>query len=356
MIELSTREGEALRALDAMLRGATPTRQPPILAPSAELLRLGSERMRRAAVEWLVDGGGWRERSLLRDGARVRGRAWSAELARGLTLRFTRASLDLWLVAGGALEALAAEGDATQRREARESLRSIAASAQSASGDWVIAARFAALDRRLGARSDALWWETLGRCSPLVALMFPGRGEPAALRPWLRDTLRAPERRVLECAAERLADAWIHAARRAIDEPLIDRAARRWSALAEVMGAWCEALDEAERLDLTHPAARALREIVTALQRDAPTRARAALLGRVSIRSIASRDALLSAVRAALDVGARLERRRAEMALARYGDDRYTESQVFLAEVDGTLGPARVALRGLIQALSPQIE
>jgi hypothetical protein len=43
------------------------------------------------------------------------------------------------------------------------------------------------------------------------------------------------------------------------------------------------------------------------------------------------------------------------LAQERYGDDRYEESQVYLAEVDATLAPRRATLQGLTRALSSRV-
>lgn len=358
MIELSRDEGAALDALDAMLGRAAPGRSLPALrleAPRAALLELGAKRMARAATRWLVEGGGWRERAVLRRGQRARGRAWDPALSAGFGLRFTRASLDLWLVGAVRLGALAPESEAELRRSARAELRRVASTREAATGDWIVAVLARDLAPTLAPREAAAWEAALLRASPLLALMLAREAPDGALLEGLRAAVRSPDARVFECAEARLADAWTLAAREAFEERAVAASTRRWAGLASTMRAWCEVVDEAGRLDLARPVARAVVSIVESLAPQGPEAGRALIVGRVGVRSIASRDALLAAVTSALDVGEWLLRRRGELAEERYGDDRYVESQVFLEDVDGILLPSRSALRALSQALSPRI-
>lgn len=358
MIELSREEGDALDALDAMLgrSGPGPSRHLRRLdAPGPALLDLGAKRMARAATRWLVEGGGWRERAVLRGGLRSRGRAWDPALSAGFGLRFTRASLDLWLVGAAQLGALAPDAEAEVRRSTRAELRRVASTRDAATGDWIVAALAHGLAPALAPREAAAWEDALLRASPLLALMLARAAPDEPLRARLRAAVASPDARVFECAESRLAGAWTRAAREAFDERAVAASTRRWAGLAATMRAWCEVVDEAGRLDLARPVARAVVSIVESLAPEGPEAARAAIVARVGVRSIASRDALLAAVRGSLEVGEWLLRRRGEMAQERYGDDRYVESQVFLEDVDGILLPSRSALRQLTQALSPRI-
>ncbi len=143
---LSAVEGQLLVALDALLglgRGdalLTPARLNPV---RRELLLVGRDRIARAVVRHLVDDGGYRERTLLRDGARVTGRAWDAALGRGFTPRYTAASLHLWLEAARELpervaqaaSAAAASADAESR--SKKTMRTVVDTSGTDTGDWV---------------------------------------------------------------------------------------------------------------------------------------------------------------------------------------------------------------------------
>ncbi|MEZ4391275.1 MAG: hypothetical protein R3A48_09290 [Polyangiales bacterium] len=358
MIELSAGEAAALDALDALLgRGALADPRPRLRveSPGEALLGLGAKRMARAAARWLVEGGGWRERVVLREGLRARGRAWDPALSAGFGLRFTRASLDLWLLGAARMGALAPEAEPEARRAARADLRRVAATGDAAAGDWIVAALAHDLSPALAPREAAAWEDALLRASPLLTLMLARAAPDERQAARLRVAVRSPDARVFECAESRLARAWARAAREAYEERAVAASTRRWTSLAATMRAWCEVVDDARRLDLARPVARAVVSIVEALAPEGPEAARAAMVARVGVRSIASRDALLAAVRGALEAGDWLLRRRGEMAQERYGDDRYVESQVFLEDVDGILAPSRSALRALTQALSARI-
>ncbi|MFO0628003.1 MAG: hypothetical protein U0325_20680 [Polyangiales bacterium] len=355
-MQLSHDEGRCLLALDALLgTTALPARFAVLGADarSSSVLRVGAAHMARASLRWLVHGGGWRERAVLRAGRRARGRAWDATIAGDFALRFTRASLDLWTHGMEVIPALRDEEDAEARRSLRARLRR--GGVAKASGDHLLAAM--ALDARLGlaAADERVRVSALRRMSPLAAALRPDGGWEPAMTAALRVLLGGPDARIVECGQDRLADAWVRAAAGAREAGGRDDATRAWTALGDVLRAWCEVTDGLGRLDLARPAAVALARIVDDLAAVGADGVREHLRPREPVRAIAARDAHYAAARGVLEVGEDLLRRRAVLAQERYGDDRYEESQVFLAAVDATLAPRRATLQGLTRALSSRV-
>lgn len=355
-MRLEPDEGRCLLALDALL-GAVPLPERfTAVAPTARssrVLRVGAARMARASLRWMVHGGGWRERALLRGGRRARGRAWDASLTGDFSLRFTRASLDLWTHCMEVVPALREEEDPEARRSLRARLRRVAVA--KGAGDHLLAAL--ALDARLGlaAADERARVGALRRVSPLAAALRPDGGWEAANTAALRALLGGTDARLVECAQDRLADAWVGAASAARNALGLEEATRAWTSLGDVLRAWCEVTDGLRRLDLARPAAQALARISDALAVGGAEGVRERLRPREAVRSLAARDALYDAARGVLEVGEALLRRRGALAQERYGDDRYEESQVFLAEVDATLAPRRATLQGLTRALSSRV-
>ena len=355
-MRLEPDEGRCLLALDALL-GASPLPERFAAmgteARSSRVLQVGAARMARASLRWMVHGGGWRERALLRGGRRARGRVWDASLTGDFALRFTRASLDLWTHCMEVIPALRDEDDADARRSLRARLRR--GGVAKGGGDHLLAAL--ALDARLGlsAADERARVGALRRMSPLAAALRPDGGWEPANTAALRALLGGPDARIVECAQDRLTDAWVRAARAARETRGVDEATRAWTALGDVLRAWCEVTDGLRRLDLARPAVQALARITDDLAPVGPEGVRDHLRPREPVRAIAARDALYDAARGVLEVGEDLLRRRGVLAQERYGDDRYEESQVYLAEVDATLAPRRATLQGLTRALSSRV-
>lgn len=355
-MELNPDEGRCLLALDALLGTAPlPERFAAMdaTARSSRVLRVGAARMARASLRWMVHGGGWRERALLRGGRRARGRAWDASLTGDFALRFTRASLDLWTHCMEVIPTLRDEEDAEARRSLRARLRRVAVA--NGAGDHLLAAL--ALDARLGlsAADERARVGALRRVSPLAAALRPDGGWEPANTAALRALLGGPDARIVECAQDRLTDAWVGAASAARGAQGLDEATRAWTALGDVLRAWCELTDAQRRLDLARPVVQGVARITDALAAGGAEGVRDQLRPREAVRAIAARDALYAAARGVLEVGEDLLRRRGVLAQERYGDDRYEESQVFLAEVDATLAPRRATLQGLTRALSSRV-
>ena len=167
--------------------------------------------------------------------------------------------------------------------------------------------------------------------------------------------VRHPRVALAHPGEDRLAEGWLDGAVRAMAIRDTHAATRAWEALASILRAWCDVVEGGRRMDLARPALVAVTRIAEALADGGLQGARARLVGGVGVRAIGSRDSLFEAVGGVLAVGTQLLDRRAALAQERYGDDRYEESQVFLAEVDATLAPRRATLQGLSRALSSSV-
>jgi hypothetical protein len=366
---LSATEGDLMALLDALIartpgRVAAPTRAIDVGWPRPVFARLAAQRMAQAAVRFLVDGGGWRARTVLRDGRRVSGRVWDPALNEGFTLRFG-ATRGFWLAAGRTLHACArgratpggtsgaGEGVRRQRRTVRDM---IPAAGQDATGDWIL---YALAARNLDAFDlDLELREALRRklrtSSPLALLLaLDGHGaQPVELRDRLAVLVRAPGSRIVECLDDALLAAWIAAwdGQLVAYEP-IGQIAARLAGAALTLETWFALLDAARRLDLARPIVRYLRTIVDQVVRTGAPTLRANGLSRLWWQSPREAAGLLTTVVRFLALAETVLRRRDELAADGYGDPRYEEAQLFLGLSTPLVEP-RDRLAGLQNGLS----
>ena len=364
-VQFDWQEGEALRFLDILLGRGRPDAllEPVTLDPiRPELLHHGAARIARGCVRWLVEGGGWRVRRVLRGGRRVEGRAWDPTLGEGFALRFTDASRALWLDGMAVIPGLIGRGGAREGGEARTLRRALGAlipRSPTATGDWVLGAAASEVvpGLRLAARDEAALRRALRAMSPLETLLRPSSEEtPEGFRAAAARLVEGADARVLECAGDRVARAWSDRAAalmRADEEATASGPA--WAALGDAMRALCEAADARERGDLCRPAMRALQAMLGTSLAAGGEALRARFSRARGITSMRERDALLDAVGRVAGVGAWLIRQRASLAAERYGDPRYAEAQVFVGDFDAILGPVRRELEGLSRALSSEL-
>lgn len=354
---LDWREGRALRWLDELLGRESvtvPATSPGLSKPRDVLLRHGAARMARACGQWLVDEGGWRERRVLRGARRARGRAWDASLGAGFSLRCTNFSRDLWLRGAEVLPSLVG-GRAGEHRAVRVRLRTLIPVEPTDCGDWIIGAlAWRTLPRfRLPPAVEATMLEVLRTASPLVALMAPAPGAAAPLEA-CDALLRGPAARLVECGEDRLAGAW-HDAALAAWRDGGSTAAARWNALASTMQGWCARCEAVARGDLLRPAARAFGAVFRGCFARGGEKVRGQLSRSSGLRSVSERDELLAAVAAFIEVGDGLLRVRDGLAVERYGDPRYDEAQVVLADIDELLGTMRPGIAGVGRALRGEV-
>lgn len=304
----SGRDGAVLAFVDALFHDRDWDVPVVPLEPSArvELLAEVSRRIARECARWLVEQGGRRRRTVLRDGERVRGRVWDAELQAPTGLRFGRATDRFWRQALKHLPGLRKQ---TGPRELRKRLRSWIAAADTEPGDWLLYTlawrRLCTLPLSAAARERLE--PRLSEGSPLFALFRLHPGHPTA------PLLRPPMRRVMECTTDALTAAWRELFRA---NPTPAQA----HTYAAQLGAWLDELDAAGRMDLATPVMRALSGLRTPAS---PTAETVAELG-----VLRARQARLYAV------AARLTRIREALGAARYGDARYPEAQLYLDDYD----------------------
>jgi hypothetical protein len=358
-------EGQCLQVLDALLgrgRGDAVTVSVRMASLPRDVAEAGALRIATTVMRWLVEGGGWRERVVLRGGRRVRARAWDAAAGEGFTPGYTEASRTLWLRGAEQLPPRVGLDRREASRAARKALRRVVPEQASELGDWVF---FHLAHRSLGTfrlNEDDLGdlRERLLAQSPVAQLLGPP-GERS--RRELRDAftrLTAPGRaRVLECIEDRVAGAWLGAARalwsaRGVAAPAGARVAR-WASLGRLLHAYLDAVDDAGRLDLARPAMRFAGGLMSGVLVTSPEAVRAELSRAPGLGSLAQRDELLQAAGSVAAVGQRLLTMRERMAMERYGDARYAEAQVFLGDVDALLGGQRRAVEGLARALDGTI-
>lgn len=358
-------EGQALQVLDALLgRGRGDAVTVPVKLAggvSAELAAAGARRIAVSVMRWLVEGGGWRERVVLRGDRRLRARAWDREAGIGFVPRYTEASRALWVEGAQQLPALVGQTRTEADRGARKALRKVIPEQSTEVGDWVF---FHLASRGLGTFrlfDDDLrvLRERLTRQSPVAQLLAP-RGELS--RRELRDTfarLTAPSTvRVLECIEDRVARQWSASALALWSERASVAAALRiprWAALGRTLEAYLDAVDDAGRLDLARPVMRFAGELMATVFTAPGEDVRAELSRSSGVTSMAQRDELLAAVASVASAGQRVFALRERMAAERYGDARYVEAQVFLGDVEALLAGKRRAVEGLARALSGAI-
>ncbi len=322
----SENDAEVLRFVDALfnerrwVRPREPVQPSKRLALNAE----ASRRIARACGRWLVEQGGRPPRTVLRAGERVRGRVWDVDLVESPGLRFGRPTERFWR---GALQHLPALSVGAGHRERRRRLRAWVAAADTDTGDWLFYALAWRRVRRVGLPEEtrALLERRMCEGSPLLALMQLRPGHPTA------PLLRAPMRRVLECSTDAVARAWRELLRTPADPDTAERHA------AELNG-WLDELDAAGRLDLATPMLQALPALPDPVDPVAET---VAALG-----ALRGRQARLYAV------GARLTALRDTCAKVRYGDDRYAEAQLYVADYDARFAEQAHRLVSIERGLS----
>lgn len=360
----SIEEGQSLQVLDALLgRGRGDAVTVPVRLPTLrdDLAAAGARRIATSVMRFMVEGGGWRERVLLRGGKRVRARAWDEVAGRGFAPRYTGASRALWIHGAAQLPALVGATRTDASRGARKAVRLIVPDQETAVGDWVFfhlahrsLASFRLFDEDLKGLRERLLTQ-----SPVAQLLTPGADRS---RKELRESftrLTAPSTvRVLECIEDRLASVWAGTARTLWSERTSTSGAlriERWSAFGRVLDAYLDAVDGAERLDLARPLMRFASELMAGVFVAPAEAVRAEVSRSPWVANLAQRDELLAAVASVAAVGQRLFATRDRLAGEAYGDARYAEAQVFLGDIDALLGPKRRAVEGLARALSGTI-
>ena len=365
-LRLPPARAHALEVLDCLAAGrrvltAVPE---PVAAMEPDLVSAGMERLGSRCLQFLVRAGGYRERAVLRGGRRVRARLWDGEANEGFSLRFTALSREVW---AAMLQPAARRRRGKVKKLSAKRVRAKASMERAprvgGTGDWIFMALALThlAEGRLRGRGGDEEIESLETelclLSPLATLAglrprTPG-GQDMSL--WLSKLLEPGAVRVVECLDDVLVRWWRrrlgHILRR---RPLKDRG-ERLAQSGKVLGAYLDALDQAGRADLCRP----LMSFVVALGDEVldgdPDEVRQQIICGARPRSMAERDQAMQAAAGVADLGPRLLQLRDQMAARGYGDDRYEEAQLYLADADDILAPARERVLLVAHALSGRL-
>jgi hypothetical protein len=316
------------------------------LEPTEELIRIGSHRLNLHLHRHLLQSGGHRERTVLREGRRVSGRLWDAALNDSFRLRFTEASRNLWL---GMVQVVLRPPKSWDPQQVGRHARVEGTE----SGDWLFYARVHANAHKSGIefRPDDYFGRRLRNASPLVVLfsLEPHLMQRLATRNHLSRLLQKGSVRMIECLDDALLPSWIEIIRASYQRSgSLAAFTVRFEGIAEVLDAWVDVLDEKQRLDLATVAMRAAAALVTELLPENPMQDVGA---RYPPRNVHERQSSHQALARVAAVGVRLEQLRDRFALLRYGDERWDEGQLYLAAFDDLLAPHVERLRALERGL-----
>jgi hypothetical protein len=241
------------------------------------------------------------------------------------------------------------------RREARRELRRVVTVAGTDTGDWLLFTiawrNLHVLPMTLEVRAELARRLAMG--SPLLSLaMLTGGSERVTTRELFERLLEPRATRMLECLDELLVSAWVQQIRDAQQIRDTARFIARFVELADAAETYLEVLDRARRLDLARAVMRLVGHLVSDLfPREGVEERRRALLHR-KLGTIAERDALLAALARVVAIAERLVSMRDALAQTRYGDDRYEEAQIVLADAERLLDPHLDRVRALRVGLS----
>ncbi len=367
MLRFGELDSFALRVVDTMCAGRP---LPPLmpatrsLRPSESLSRAATERMAAYAHRVLLQGGGQRHRTVLRQGRRVAGRLWNADLNDGFTLTFTRACHDAWL---GTVRALPEASSMTWTNAQADGFGRFVPTRRTATGDWVV---YALAARHLGDQVSALrearrgYTRMLAAGSPLARLMVlrsvsdTARSNPTPKRAADRSgaarfsALFDPSAvRLIECLESFIVGHWRSLVTRHSQQP-----GAFWAPAGETLSAFVDAADIAERLDLTRGVMTLLVALSTEVLPEEPERVRRRFMHSLDVGARAGeRRAALAGVAAVLATGRRLRDLREGVAGVGYGDPRYEEIQIFKGNYDELLAPHLPRIDHLIRLLTGAI-
>jgi hypothetical protein len=345
-LQVSVDEGHALEVLDLLCRGRAiriiPTQ--PLAEPRPELSHLAARRLAAAAVRLLAEGGR-RERVVLRDGRRVRGRIWDPAMTAGFRLRFTAAT-----------EVVDGQGSS---KRVRRQIRRIIKIADTDTGDWLVYAlafrHLARVDMPEEIRED--FGRRLSLGSPLATL-FALEDHLAEARVDLTDYLArlvdGPAVCLLECLEDLLVEQWTDQLTACMRAGGTTRAARH-DAAAATLSAYLDAVGRARRLDLARPVIRALVRLLDGPWSGHPGEVVHRLHAGVTVATLTERDALRRSLARVVQLAERLVRQRDRMAAEAFGDPRYEEAQLFISACDELLRPHFARLDALVSALTGRL-
>jgi hypothetical protein len=359
-VVFSPEEGRCLDVLAVLLGRSdkAPTQPARNAVWRAELCEAGGRRLVRAVTAYMAYEGGYCERTFLREQTRTTGRVWSHELGEKFALRFNAPSYSLWTLASERFPVIASVHEVKTLQNilpVHEALET----RQSGTGDWVF---FALAHEHLLAfkmphKDVNLIRRKLRTGSPLALLMNPDtESTQAEMQNAFKRLINPVNVRLIECIESRVVACWKAAAKNVwASRTNATETMQRWNALATTLRAWLDVSDEGNRLDLTRSLMRFFVIFANEIVTDEPEVVRARLSSAPGLRTLDEREALLRSVASVVNVGRQLVRRRDELALERYGDDRYEEAQIFVRDVDQILTPSRRKILSLARSLEGEL-
>ncbi len=334
--------------------------QAPTKAASPRLRLAVARVLSVGCLRFLLQSGGGRARTVLRDGRRRHGRLWDRGLNDGFSATFSEMPFDLlWNLATVVLPLAERRQETLQRtvlteltRDERRVLTRARPKQATAALDHVFCVL--AIEHKNALRLpdviDEIVRFSLITSSPLALLFNADEALGTAHEGTDIGSLCAPGRvRLLEVCDDALGQALVKRLRH-IWTRSADRGdfAIRCRSLAANATALVRGLDDTRRLDLLGPVAR----LVAALPDELPRDARARLMRLPGVVTMADRDAVVAALQDVVGLALVLDEVRGRLQSWRYGDDRYEEAQVALRVLDDTLTPRRDAVAALARAVS----
>ncbi len=363
LLHLTLPIGEADVAIVAELlvgknRGARFWQAPsPSSSPSPSLRLAVARVLSVGCLRFLLAVGGERERTVLRHGRRQRGRLWDAHLNVDVDPSFSPMAFSLvWNLATTVLPLALGRGEksslAELSRDERTTLkRALTLPARTAFDHvWCALALENCAALRLPDAVDVAVRRNLSASSPLCALLAPDDPDRADVD--VAALLAPSVVRLLEVTDSAIAAAFVRSLKQIWTRSLdaVEFAAR-CQAFTRLLLALVGAFDAHQRLDLLGPVARLLAAVPVVLPHDA----RARLLQRPGVTTMADRDRVVAALQGLCDVALVLDQLRGRLQGERYGDDRYDEAQLALRVLDDDLAPHRGALATFTRALTATV-
>jgi len=353
-------EARGLEILDLILRG----RQvrigadvPTSLRP--EVVEVGAQRLLMTSMRLLVEQGGRREQTVLKDGRRVRGRLWDPGVLDELKLEFTAATHGLWLGLCASLEdfsrsGLHAGGGAV--RSTARVVRKVVRTRGTAPGDWLVYTLFLLnLDKTsISPELQREFRRRLTSGSPLARLFHLADPEARTLAHTVERLEPLMSRQSLPmctCLADLLVDTWssrIAAIWQASDNGDF----RVQCAMADrLLRAYLQLLRTHQRLDLAVPLMRLVGCLVSEVLPGSPDHERRRALAIHPPQTMDERDQTLLAASRLFDFIPELAQLQGELSQERYGDPRYEQAQVFLQAAEEFLDPHLLRAESLRRGL-----
>jgi hypothetical protein len=357
---LTWQEGVALDVLGILLgRGALPSFED--YTPPAQLrpafTQVVADRIARRCLEELVRRGGWRPRTVLREGQRRRGTVFEPSLQQDFDFRFTECTQRFADQATRQLPLLSRETSARKAGTGKRQLRDMLIATGTAPGDWLFLAIVEENLPRLALSQEALsaLLPRLRQCSPLAYLLaLGGSGQLVDSTERLRRLLAPGAVRLVECLDDLFVSRWrrtLEQAQRADSGAAAQHEAfvRRWLNLTQVQREWLSLLDEHGRLDLARPLMVALVAWGGVLSERKELRQ--AVRQWSNAHAVREVDQAASAMADSVSLVDVLEGHGEEMRAQRYGDERYEEAQLYLRDLDEIVASKREELRGIARQL-----